>query len=111
MDKRGFVAKAWITLDKDKPRDRFRDLVAHQYNDPGYGFNLNAVLKEYGIKELKDGKLFSSIEAQMRKGSRVSVTVEKGTKEEEMFIEAAVRYSKLIFLTVMIRWKKEGSSK
>ncbi|MBO9674145.1 MAG: hypothetical protein J7577_11915 [Sphingobacteriaceae bacterium] len=93
----GVTYKAWVTLDKDKPRDRVGNLVLRQFNDPGYGFDLKASLNEYRIKELSDSQQMAKVEESLRNGNRPLITVEKDGKEVKMLIEAAVRYNRINF--------------
>ncbi len=106
LSSEGVVYKAWVTLDKDKPRDRMGNLVTRQYNDPGYGFDLKASLNEYKIKELADRGKMEKIEESMRNGNRVLITAEKDGKEVKMLIEPAVRYNRINFFDEKGRMEK-----
>ncbi|WP_162799948.1 hypothetical protein [Pedobacter jeongneungensis] len=100
---KGHPYDAWIMLDRDKPRDRSGNLVTRQFTG-GYGFDLKAVLKGYKIKELSDAKVLEGLMESMRNGNRVQVSVERDGKQENLFIEPAVRYSQINF------FDKEGKS-
>lgn len=105
LSSEGKVYSAWVTLDKDKPRDRMGNLVTRQYTD-AYGFDLKAALKEYKIKELSDNQQMAKIEESMRNGNRVAVTAEMDGKAMKMLIEPAVRYNRINFFDEKGRMEK-----
>ncbi|MDZ7650311.1 MAG: hypothetical protein U5K54_26000 [Cytophagales bacterium] len=85
-NKEGQPFNAWVQLDfqeKDK-NDNFKVKQYHQ----GYGYELEATLNKYPIKELSSeeekGKLIKSLE----KGNVQPVTFIKEGREEKMFVAA-----------------------
>ncbi|MBS1508530.1 MAG: hypothetical protein JSS79_17975 [Bacteroidetes bacterium] len=91
--KEGQPFNAWLQLDfneKDK-NDNFKVKQHHT----GYGYDLEATLNKYPIKELaseeEKGKLIKSLE----KGNQHPVTFLKDGKEEKMHIEANPQFKTL----------------
>lgn len=62
-----------------------------------YGFDLAEVLSAYKIKELEDVDKSELLQAKLKEGNRVAVTVEKDGKETGVMVETSVRYGKLNF--------------
>ncbi len=89
---RGLTAKAWMTLDIEKGKDRFGNFSMNQYNDPSYGFNLKDTLDKFKIKELEDPKKAEKLEESLKNGNRPMITVEKDGQPYKLFIEAVPRF-------------------
>ncbi|RYE31452.1 MAG: hypothetical protein EOP48_31475 [Sphingobacteriales bacterium] len=80
----GVQYKAWITLNFDKPKDRFNNFLLNQYSDPAYGFDLSKVLDKFDIKELADAPKRETIDRSIRNGNRPIVTVKKDGEETKV---------------------------
>lgn len=97
LSMQGKVYTAWQELNLDKERDRHGNLSINQYNHPAYGFELNKEISKYALKELSDPATMEKLEASLRNGNRVEVTVAREGREEKFGMEASVRYQKMNF--------------
>jgi len=93
----GQTYKAWVKLDMDHPKDLRQNFYINQYHDPSYGFNLEKVLNDFKIKELKEPEQAAALDAALRNGNRPLITTVKEGQEVKLFIEASPRYGKLNF--------------
>ncbi|MBC6112821.1 hypothetical protein H7U22_20550 [Pedobacter sp. CCM 8938] len=96
LSREGTPYKAWMQLDTEKERDRQNNLTFRQFTD-AYGYDVKALLDDYKIKEMADPKKAESLVTALMNGNRPMVTVEKDGQETKMYLETAVRYSKLNF--------------
>lgn len=87
--------KAWIKLDFDQPKDRFKNFKTKQFHDPSYGFDLKAVLDKFNIKELADPKQREKLEESLKNGNRPMITTVKEGQEVKLRIEAVPRYGQV----------------
>src|SRR6478609_138343 len=92
-NKEGQPFNAWLQLDFQE-KDKNDNFKVKQYHT-GYGYELEATLNKYPIKEMgneeEKGKLIKSLE----KGNMQPVTFIKEGKEERMFIEANPQFKTL----------------
>ena len=95
----GEIYKAWVRLELEGGKEN-GNFKLSQFHDPQYGFDLAKVLDSYKIKELEDPAKREALEARLRNGDRPLVTVEKDGQQEKVFIETAVRYSKMNFFAL-----------
>lgn len=95
----GEIYKAWVRLDLEGGKEN-GNFKLNQFHDPQYGFDLNKVLESYKIKELEDPAKREALEVKLRNGERPVVTAEKEGRQEKVFVETAVRYSKLNFFAL-----------
>lgn len=87
--------RAWVLLDRDKPKDHNNNFRFKQYHDPAYGFNLEKVLEKYPIKGLDDPRQRENLIAALKEGNRVPVTMVKDGKENRLMVEAVPRYGNI----------------
>lgn len=78
--------KAWIRLDFGE-KDLHDNYKIKQYG-LHYGYDLEKVLERYPIKELQQEKTKAELYRSLQRGNRQSVTFDKPTKSEKMYIEA-----------------------
>jgi hypothetical protein len=95
----GEIYKAWVRLELEGGKEN-GNFKLSQFHDPQYGFDLAKVLDSYKIKELEDPAKREALESRLRNGDRPLVTVEKDGQQEKVFIETAVRYSKMNFFAL-----------
>jgi hypothetical protein len=92
-NKDGQPFNAWLQLDfaeKDK-NDNFKVKQYHK----GYGYELEAVLNKYPIKELSNDEEKVKLIKSLEKGNQQPVTFIKEGREEKMFIEANPQFKAL----------------
>lgn len=82
--------KAWIQLDLSK-KDERNNFEVKQYHEK-YGFDLEAKLKELPIVELNDDTKKGWMIKALQKGNQYPVTMDRGGREEIMFLEASPRF-------------------
>ncbi len=92
-NKEGQPFNAWVQLDFQE-KDKNENFKVKQYHQ-GYGYELEATLNKYPIKELSSeeekGKLIKSLE----KGNVQPVTFIKEGREEKMFVAANPQFKSL----------------
>jgi hypothetical protein len=85
--------KTWLQLDLSKKDDN-KNFHVQQYHEK-YGFNLEETLKKFPIKELKDQTKTEWMMKALQKGNTYPVEMEKGGREEIMFIEANPKFKSI----------------
>ncbi len=86
---------AWLQLDfKNAKQDG--NFKMHTYSE-NYGFDLEATLKKYPIKELENQQFKDGLLDSLQRGNRQSVTLVKDGQEVKRFIEATPQYKGLNF--------------
>ena len=78
--------KAWIKLDFGE-KDLHDNYKVKQYG-LRYGYELEKVLEKYPIRELQQENTKAELYRSLQRGNRQSVTFDKQTKSEKMYIEA-----------------------
>jgi hypothetical protein len=78
--------KAWIRLDFGE-KDLHDNYKIKQYG-LRFGYELEKVLEKYPIRELQQEKTKAELYRSLQRGNRQSVTFDKATKSEKMYIEA-----------------------
>lgn len=92
-NKEGQPFNAWLQLEfgeKDK-NDNFKVKQFHS----GYGYDLDAVVKRYPIKELANDEERVKLMKSLEKGNQHQVTFQTEGKEQKMFIEANPQFKTL----------------
>lgn len=84
---------AWVQLNF-KETDTNDNYKLKSFND-NYGFNLEAAVAKYNIKELTDPETKKSLLESLERGNRQAVTLSDGVKEVRIFIEASPQYKSL----------------
>ena len=105
--KEGEKYQAWIQLDfkETDKNDNYKIKQFHQ----NYGFNLDAVLSKYPIKELGNELEKSQLIESLQRGNRQSVTFLQNDKEQKLFIEALPKFKSFNFYDAnMQRVKSEN---
>lgn len=77
-----------------------------QFHDPQYGFDLGKVMDNYNVKEWNDPAKRLGLEEKIRNGHRPLVTAEINGAPVKVFIETAVRYSKMNFFDLEGKMEK-----
>ncbi len=85
--------KAWIQLDF-KEKDKNDNFKVKQYHS-GYGYELQAVLGKYPIKEMGTEEDRTKLIKSMEKGNLHQVTFVRDGREEKMHIEANPQFKTL----------------
>jgi hypothetical protein len=100
--------KAWIRLDFGE-KDLHDNYKIKQYG-LRYGYELEKVLEKYPIRELQQEKTKAELYRSLQRGNRQSVTFDKQTKSEKMYIEANPVFKTInIYSPVVKVAKKIGS--
>lgn len=100
--------KAWIRLDFGE-KDVHDNYKIKQYGSR-YGYDLEKVLEKYPIRELEQEKTKAELYRSLQRGNRQSVTFDKPTKSEKMYIEANPMFKTInIYPHVVKAAKKTGS--
>jgi hypothetical protein len=100
--------KAWIRLDFGE-KDVHDNYKIKQYGSR-YGYDLEKVLEKYPIRELEQEKTKAELYRSLQRGNRQSVTFDKPTKSEKMYIEANPMFKTInIYPHVVKVAKKTGS--
>ena len=100
--------KAWIRLDFGE-KDLHDNYKIKQYG-LRYGYDLEKVLEKYPIRELQEEKTKAELYRSLQRGNRQSVTFDKPTKSERMYIEANPMFKTInIYPHVVKVAKKTGS--
>lgn len=100
---------AWLQLDfneKDK-NDNFKVKQYHQ----GYGYDLDATLAKYPIKELSNDADRKKLLESLEKGNVQQVTFIKEGREEKMFIEANPQYKNINLYNAQLEKQFQGIEK
>lgn len=92
-NKEGQPFNAWLQLDF-KEKDNNENFKIKQYHQ-GYGYDLDAVLKRYPIKELGTEEDKAKLVKSLTKGNLQQVTFVTEGKEEKMYISANPQYKNL----------------
>ncbi len=82
----GVKYNAWIQLDFSE-KDQHNNYKMKQYREQ-YGYDLEKTLEKYPIRELKNIELRADLIRSLRKGNQHTVSFDKASKTEKMFIEA-----------------------
>lgn len=93
-NKDGHPFNAWLQIDftqKDEKNDNFKMKQFHS----GYGYDLEAVVKKYPIKELSNDEEKVKLIKSLEKGNLQPVTFLKKGKEEKMHVAANPQYKAL----------------
>ena len=93
--KEGEKYQAWMQLDF-KETDKNNNYKIKQYHQ-NYGFNLEATLSKYPIKELANEVEKSQLIESLQRGNKQSVTFLQNDKEQKIFIEASPQFKSLNF--------------
>jgi hypothetical protein len=100
--------KAWIRLDFGE-KDVHDNYKIKQYG-LRYGYDLEKVLEKYPIRELGQEKTKAELYRSLQRGNRQSVSFDKATKSEKMYIEANPMFKTInIYPHVVKVAKKTGS--
>lgn len=91
--KEGAPFNAWVQLDFAE-RDQHNNFKVKQYHE-GYGYDLDAVLKRYPIKELGSEEDKAKLVKSLEKGNAQQVTFVKDGREEKMFVAANPQFKTL----------------
>lgn len=106
VSRQGDKYQAWVSLDTEKGKAG-QNFQLKTYRDPAYGFDLNAGLKDYNIKFLKNSenqpKNLAELETALKNGDKPLILVNKNGADVELQLETAVRFRKLNF------FKKDGT--
>ena len=89
-NKEGEKYKAWLQIDF-KEADANGNHKMKQFHQ-NYGYDMNAVLSSYPIKELQSEQDKQRLIESLERGNRQSVTMDLGGKESKMFIEASPQF-------------------
>lgn len=81
---------AWLQLDFNE-KDKNENYKVRQFHS-GYGYDLEKAIEKHPIKEMNDPTLRLRLIESLEKGNLHQVTMDKGGKEEKMFIEASPQY-------------------
>lgn len=96
--------KAWIQLDLTE-KDKNNNFKVNQYHEK-YGFNINETLKNLPIKEINDETKAHWLIKSVEKGNQAPITMEKGGKEEIMFVEANPKFKSVNVYDIQMRTVK-----
>lgn len=97
---KGVKYQAWVNLDIEKGK-KGQNFELKTFQDPAYGFDLNAALKQYDLKFLKNvenqPQNLQELETALRNGDKPVVVAKKEGVDVELKVEAVVRYKVLNF--------------
>jgi hypothetical protein len=93
--KEGEKYQAWMQLDF-KETDKNNNYKIKQYHQ-NYGYNLEATLSKYPIKELANEVEKSQLIESLQRGNKQSVTFLQNDKEQKIFIEASPQFKSVNF--------------
>lgn len=105
-NKEGQPFNAWLQLDF-KEKDKNDNFKVKQYHS-GYGYDLEAVLNRYPIKELSSDDDRLKIIRSLEKGNVHQVTFLKEGKEDKMHIEANPQFKTLNLYDVKMQKVFQG---
>lgn len=89
-NKEGEGYHAWLQLD-DKNLTQNGNKEIKRFSE-GYGFDLDAVLKDKGIKELTTAEGTENLYRSLKKGNTQQITVERNGEEKKYFIAASPQF-------------------
>ncbi|WP_428327922.1 hypothetical protein [Mucilaginibacter sp.] len=90
FNKEGEGYHAWLQLD-DKNLTQNGNKEIKRFNE-NYGFDLESVLKDKGIKELNTPEGTDNLFRSLKKGNAQQVTIERNGEEKKYFISASPQY-------------------
>lgn len=108
-NKEGQPFNAWVQLDFNE-KDKNNNFKVKQYHQ-GYGYDLDAVLKRYPIKEQFNEEDKAKLMKSLEKGNIQQVTFIKEGKEEKMFVSANPQYKTLDLYDSKMEKKYQGIEK
>lgn len=91
--KEGQPYNAWLQLDLTE-KDKNGNHIVKQYSQ-NYGFDLEAAVKKYPIKELQTESEKKTLMESLEKGNLQQVVFVKEGKEVKMFVEASPKFKNL----------------
>jgi hypothetical protein len=109
QSKEGQPFNAWLQLDFSQ-KDKNNNFTVKQYHT-AYGYDLNATLSRYPIKELGTEEDKIKLMQSLEKGNVQQVTFIKDGKEEKMFIEANPQYKSLNLYDSKMKLQYQGTEK
>jgi hypothetical protein len=89
-NKEGEGYHAWLQLDNNKETEKSNKEIK-RFNE-NYGFDLDAVLKGKGIKELATPEGTENLFRSLKKGNTQQITVERNGEDKNYFIAASPQY-------------------
>jgi hypothetical protein len=89
-NKEGEGYHAWLQLDNNKETAKSNKEIK-RFNE-NYGFDLDAVLKGKGIKELTTPEGTENLFRSLKKGNTQQITVERNGEDKKYFIAASPQY-------------------
>jgi hypothetical protein len=101
--------KAWIRLDFGE-KDVHDNYKIKQYG-LRYGYDLEKVLEKYPIRELQEEKTKAELYRSLQRGNLQTVTFDKPTKSEKMYIEANPMFKTINIYPHVVKVAKKTSSK
>lgn len=108
-NKDGQPYNAWIQLDFNEV-DKNNNSKIKQFTE-GYGYNLEATLNRYPIKELGNNDDKVKLMKALEKGNLQQVTFIKEGREEKMFVTANPQYKTLDLYDVKMQKQFQGVEK
>jgi hypothetical protein len=90
FNKDGDKYQAWLQLDNDNLTQNGSKEIK-RFNE-NYGFDLNEVLKDKGIKELTTNEGTENLFRSLKKGNTQQITVERNGEEKKFFISASPQF-------------------
>lgn len=101
--------KAWLQLDFNE-KDKNNNFKVKQFHE-AYGFNLEATVAKYPIKELNVAEEKERLMKSLSKGNVHPVTFVKNGQEEKMFVEANPQYKALTVYDTNMSRQFQGNEK
>jgi len=101
--------KAWLQLDFNE-KDKNNNFKVKQYHE-AYGFNLDATVTKFPIKELGTTDDKEKLMKSLAKGNVHAVTFVKNGQDEKMFVEANPQYKTLTVYDVNMTRQFQGNEK
>jgi len=96
VSRQGEKYQAWVNLDTEKGKSG-QNFQLKTYRDPAYGFDVNAVLKDYNIIGIEKPEHLKELETALKNGDKPLVIANKKGENVELYLETAVRFRKLNF--------------
>lgn len=97
---------AWLTLDDKNLTDNGNKKIKHYHEN--YGFDIDKVIAEKGIKELEDPKAKEELMYSLKKGNAQQITVGSEEGDKKYFIAANPQFKTVnLFDQHMKRLKRE----
>ncbi|NOT73394.1 MAG: hypothetical protein HOP08_00600 [Cyclobacteriaceae bacterium] len=100
---------AWLQLDFSKKDEQGR-FEMKRFSE-GYGFNLEAVVNRYPIKELDSNDTRARLLTSLEKGNLQSVTFVKDGKEDKMHVAANPQFKSLYLYDANMKKVYQGNEK